>query len=434
MQKQPQSYDYYPRIVRSNSQVVITIRALYDHVRFISGETYTARLVPAEGAFGLEGWQDFPQQNVSPNGNELCIPCTFAGEQEYALLLERGEQLVGDFRLYALDPDLFERRPYKGDMHMHSHRSDGKESPAYVAASCRQIGLDFMALTDHRQYAPSMEAIEAFRGLNIDLRIYPGEEVHPPALHGHPVRAHMVNFGGSFSVNDLFESEAYSQEVQAIANRLTNLPEGTAAFPVAACEWVFDKIRQGGGLGIFCHPYWFSRHSYDISQGFTNAMFERQPYDALEVIGGYHRHEVESNTLQVARYHEERARGRRIPIVGVSDSHGCNPDDLFGWYYTIVFAASTDLPDLIGSIKNLYSVAVEAIAGETARAYGPFRLVRYAQFLMREIFPQHDALCLEEGRLMLAHAAGDSSAAVALSRLRGRTQSLYNHWWESPGS
>jgi len=434
MQKQPQSFDVYPRIVRSNSQTVITIRALYDHVQFVSGETYTARLVPAEGAFGLEGWQDFSQQEVVPNEHELRIPCIFAGEQEYVLLLDRGEQLVGDFRLYALEPDLFDRKPYKGDMHMHSHRSDGKESPAYVAASCRLIGLDFMALTDHRQYTPSLEAIEAFRGLEIDLRIYPGEEVHPPAMYGHPVRAHMVNFGGSFSVNELFESKAYAQEVQAIADQLTNLPEGTAAYPVAACEWVFDKIRAGGGLGIFCHPYWFSRHSYDITQRFTNVMFERQRYDALEVIGGYHRYEVESNTLQVARYHEERARGRRIPIVGVSDSHGCNPDDLFGWYYTIVFAASTNLPELIGAIKDLYSVAVEAIAGETARAYGPFRLVRYAQFLMREVFPQHDALCLEEGRLMLAHAAGDSSAAEALAKLRGRTQSLYNHWWESPGS
>ena len=428
---QTRSYDYYPRIVRSGSRAVITIRALAgrgssDRAWFDPNETYTARLVPAEGANGLEGWLAFPRQEVAPSHDELRVPCVFAGEQEYVLLIEAGDRLVGDFRIFALEPDLFARRPYKGDMHMHTDRSDGKEPPAYVAAACRQIGLDFMAITDHRQYQPSLEGIEAFEGVDIDLRIYPGEEVHPPQ-----VRAHMVNFGGSFSVNALFADEAFSREVKARVGDLKDLPDSVAAYPVAACEWVFDKIREGGGLGIFCHPYWFSKHSYDISGVFTDVMLERQRYDALEVIGGYHRHEVESNTLQVARYHEERARGKHIPIVGVSDSHGCNPDDLFGWYYSIVFASSNDLPDLIGAIKDLYSVAVEAIKGETARAYGPFRLVRYAQFLMREIFPQHDELCVEEGRLMLAHTNGDAGAPDALRMLRGRTQSLYNHWWES---
>lgn len=427
MSKQTRSYDHFPRIVRSGSQAVITIRALHDRAPFEPNEPYTARLVPAEGANGLEGWSAFPQQEVTPNDGELRIPCSFDGEQEYVLLLEQGEQLVGDFRIFALEPDLFARRPYKGDMHMHTDRSDGKEPPAYVAAACRQIGLDFMAITDHRQYKPSLEAIEAFQGVEIDLRIYPGEEVHPPH-----VRAHMVNFGGSFSVNTTFGRKSYASEVDEIADRFRGLPDGVSAYQVAACEWVFDRIREGGGLGIFCHPYWFSRHSYDISGAFTDVMLDRQAYDALEVIGGYHRYEVESNTLQVARYHEERAKGKRIPIVGVSDSHGCDPDDLFGWYYTIVFAPSDDLPDLIGAIKDLYSVAVEAIAGETARAYGPFRLVRYAQFLMREVFPEHDTLCEEEGRMMLAHTQGDPSAPDAIRLLRGRVHSLYNHWWGRP--
>jgi hypothetical protein len=135
----------------------------------------------------------------------------------------------------------------------------------------------------------------------------------------------------------------------------------------------------------------------------------------------------------VARYHEERARGKRIPIVGVSDSHGCDPEDLFGWYYTIVFAPSNDLPALVGAIKDLFSVAVEALPGQPARAYGPYRLVRYAQFLLRELFPRHDALCAEEGRLMLAHAAGEAQDN-ALASLRGRTQALYQHGWAQSGS
>ncbi len=59
--------------------------------------------------------------------------------------------------------------------------------------------------------------------------------------------------------------------------------------------------------------------------------------------------------------------------------------------------------------------------------------MRYAQFLLREVLPQHDALCLEEGRLMLAHAAGDPQAAAALSALQGRTARLYDHLWAGDG-
>jgi hypothetical protein len=79
----------------------------------------------------------------------------------------------------------------------------------------------------------------------------------------------------------------------------------------------------------------------------------------------------------------------------------------------------------------LYSVAVEAVPGETPRAYGPFRLVKFALFLMREVFPHHDALCVEEGRLMLAHLAGDPEAVFALSRLHGRTTALLERFWAS---
>ena len=88
-----------------------------------------------------------------------------------------------------------------------------------------------------------------------------------------------------------------------------------------------------------------------------------------------------SNTLQVARYYEERAKSNEIPIVGVSDAHGCETGSLFGWYYTIVFSPTLEHADLVTSIKDLFSVAVEAIPGESVRAYGPFRLVKYALFL-----------------------------------------------------
>lgn len=424
MGKELKAYDIFPRITRAHSKVTLTIRPLFDHVHFQPGQVYALALVPAEGVTGQVTWTAKDFQTLVPENNELKISCQFEGEQEYILLLVCEGKVLAEFRLFALEDDLFERRPFKGDFHMHTHHSDGKESPAYVAASCRRIGLDFMAITDHRQYAPSLEAIQAFSPVKSDFRIYPGEEVHPPE---NPV--HILNFGGSFSVNELFKENSYQAEVQTIANQLSDFPQGVDRYTYASCAWCYQKIREGGGLGVFCHPYWLSQHRYDVPVYLTDLLFERQPYDALEVIGGYHHFEVESNMLQVARYHEERSKGKLIPIVGVSDSHGCETGSLFGWYYTVVFAQSTDLPDLVRNIKDLYSVAVEALPGETARAHGPFRLVRYTQFLLREVFPAHDDLCLEEGRLMLAYAAGDSQAADTLGALSRRTKQLYDHWW-----
>ena len=144
---------------------------------------------------------------------------------------------------------------------------------------------------------------------------------------------------------------------------------------------------------------------------------------------------MDSNTLQVARYHEERAKGKPIPLVGVSDAHGCERDPYrstwidLGWFYTIVFSPTLDLTDLVESVKDLYSIAVEAMPGECVCAYGPFRLVKYALFLLREVMPQPDELCVEEGRLMLRHLARDTSASQPLHALAGRTAALLERYW-----
>ena len=115
--------------------------------------------------------------------------------------------------------------------------------------------------------------------------------------------------------------------------------------------------------------------------------------------------------------------------MGVSDAHGCERGELFGWYFTIVFSPSPRLDDLAASIRDLCSVAVEALPGAPVRVHGPMRLVKFAHFLLREYFPSHDALCREEGEAMLAHLAGDGGARDALASLQGRTLGLHRRLW-----
>ena len=99
------------------------------------------------------------------------------------------------------------RKPYRGDLHMHTCRSDGTESPAVVAANYRALGYDFLAITDHHRYYPSLEAMEAFSGLKTGYTLLPGEEVHLP---GNPV--HIVNFAGRYSVNGLLTCKEQYKE------------------------------------------------------------------------------------------------------------------------------------------------------------------------------------------------------------------------------
>ncbi len=426
-------FDVYPKIVRAGHTTTITIRPLFDY-NFDMREGasgYRLAIYPASGLIGQTTWTEVAHPLLRRVEGGFQAQYEFASEQEYVFHVEvvstdQKITQVGEFRVYALADDLFNRRPFKGDLHLHSRRSDGEESPAYVAGACRRIGMDFMAVTDHRRYAPSLEALQAFADVEIDLRIFPGEEIHPPE---NPV--HIVNFGGRFSISDLLTegAETYDSEVKALVATLS-FPPGVDPYSYASCVWCYNKIREAGGLGLLCHPYWFTRHRFDVPETLVSLLFERQPYDALEVVGGYHRFELESNVLQLARYHEEQARGKRIPVVGVSDAHGCEADELFGWYYTLVFAPSLELADLVGSIKDLYSVAIEALPGSMPCAHGPFRLVKYAQFLLREVLPQHDELCIEEGRLMLAHITGDERAAMVLRAYKGRTQTFYDHIWE----
>jgi hypothetical protein len=416
-------YHVFPKIVLSGRQTEIKITPRDAYAGFDPNLAYQVTLFPMESLDTDEWNWKGPTFPAYLQGQNLIFSTTFEGEQKIILAVETissGEvKPVGDFAVYAVNEDLYYRFPYKGDMHMHSHYSDGVESPPYVAAMCRKIGLDFMAVTDHSRYFPSIEAIQAFQELPVDLAIFPGEEVHPP---NNPV--HIVNFGGGFSINELFtKDETYRKEVALLQAAISEIPAGANPYWYASSLWCFDQIRLAGGLGIFCHPYWFANRMVRIPESLTSALLETQPYDALEVIGGYFRHESDSNMLQVVRYYTETARGKNIPIVGVSDAHGCHKD-LFGWYYTLVFSPSLELNDLVDSIKSGYSVAVEALPGELTHVYGPFRLVKLALFVLTELMPPHDELCAEEGSYMLAHLSGDASASEKLRLIHGRTKNL----------
>lgn len=426
-------FDVLPRVVPANQESTVEIVPLHEHAQFKESCTYELTYTPMLSLPQQGGWAAGTKRKLVPENGRIRITTFFEDEQEHSLLIEETcgdkKRTIGDFRVYSVAEDLYALRPYKGDFHMHSNRSDGVESPAYVAGACRRAGLHFMALTDHRFYPASIEAQNAFAGLPVDLRIYPGEEVHSP---DNPV--HIVNFGGNAGVTELYKEDetTYREQVAALMESLPPTPPEINRFRYAACNWVVDRIHERGGLAMLCHPYWVTGNRNNIEESLLNQFFETGIFDSLELISGDSREGIlknDINGLQVARYEEERARGRRIPVCGISDTHGVERSEGFGRYFTLCFAPSPELADLIAAIKDLRSVAVECPEGDIQRAYGPYRLVRYTHFLLREVLPQHDEMCFEEGRLMIQHAAGDASAAAKLALLQGQTAALYARCW-----
>ena len=448
MKTELHNYDIFPKVVSAGKKSQITIKPLGRHAEFKEEAKYKLSVCPLnEGAA-----ENYPERKnffefettPEPDG---CIrfEFDFFSEQQYYIRI-RNEELKFKLQLcaYAVAEDLCGRYPFRGDLHMHTSRSDGSQCPAVVCANYRKTGYDFLAITDHRRYYPSLEAIEAYKNAPIEFALIPGEEVHLPndSKNGRINDVHIVNFGGEYSINalisdnahvkevgidkkkrslsgncpDVMEKEDWWERIEAYAQSL-DMPETmnkTEKFAYGACSWIFEEIRKANGLGIYCHPYWIS-NVVQVPPEFSDYMMQERPFDAYEVLGG--ERYFEQNGFQVIQYYEDLAKGRKYPIVGSTDSH--NSVNSPGICSTVVFSPENERCALISSIKDFYSVALDTLSAER-RYVGSLRLVKYACFLNQEFFPLHDDLCYEEGRAMKDYACGVNGANKVLSAIYGR--------------
>ena len=415
-------YRVIPTLVRSGIEQTVTVYPIGEAKRFCDDTEYIVSFIPREvfTINRLYHQADWDTVTVRAQDGALSVTYTFADEQEWVISVTTAEDIEKkkaplEFFVYSLFDDLYERDPYLGDLHVHSCRSDGKEDPAVVAANYRREGFDFLALTDHKLWQPSDDMIKTYAGIPLGVKLFHGEEVHIPTS-----AIHMVNFGGSYSVNDLYRnnSEEIDAKIKADAEKLQPRDD-IHMLDLAYRKWITEEIRKAGGLSIVAHPHWICRQTYNMNRNTLDEIFEKDFYDAFELIGGNDAH---GNNLQTAFYSDQLAKGRRIPIVGSSDSHGTDPANYFCLGKTIVFAKDCELDTLCGAIKDTYSVAIEHRYGEEERVFGSYRLVTYARFLLDHYFPYHNEFCFEEGILMREYLLGDKQAGEALAAAAERTR------------
>lgn len=172
---------------------------------------------------------------------------------------------------------------YRGDSHLHTVHSDGKRTPAELAAAARAAGLDFITTTEHN----TTSAHGAFEGLwGDDLLIITGEEI--TTRNGHVVALGIAP--GTF----------IDWRYRARDNRFGQFAR---------------KIRQAGGLVIPAHP-----HGTCVG---CNWKFGFNEADAVEVWNADFGPDDEATVLEWDNTLVAAARGdgRWLPAVGNSDSH-----------------------------------------------------------------------------------------------------------------
>lgn len=169
---------------------------------------------------------------------------------------------------------------YRGELHAHSHHSDGLNPVSEVVAAARHYGLNFLSLTDHFTSAGWGE-LERLAGP--DLAVLKSLEVTGHAGH--------ANLQGLTRWVDPFVDPGN--------------PSGRTINDVA------DETRAQGGLFCVNHPFslMLGWRYYDLDWG---------KCDLLEV---YHHLTGSNNSAQLGLWDRLLSQGYRITGVGATDSH-----------------------------------------------------------------------------------------------------------------
>ena len=431
------SFDIYPKVIKVENEVILTITQKDNK---FEGE-YNVQIVPMnEGVhWAYPCRKNETYLKATAEKGELKLKYTFPDESEYLISISKDGKFIKELPVYAVNNDLWGRYPYVGDLHVHSTCSDGRQSVKQVVRNYRKNGYDFFALTDHGKYYPSTEAVEFAKKCGTDMAVFPGEEVHLNVTD-----IHIVNFGGKSSVNALLKTspqcnetktvpedsrtgEELMDEVMKIAQTI-DVPEGVEAKDVAACKWIFDRIREKEGIAIYAHPFW-RKPEYHVPVTLNDCILERRDFDAFEVLGG--ERYFDQNGLQVIKYYEFKEKGIDFPVVGSSDSHNVTDENRGALIArTVVLSRSLEYEDLKNAIlsKEHYSIPIDCRPHDFG-IVAPFRLATYVSFLLRCFFPIHDKLCSDEGDVIDECVKGNEDAFAEMNAFKGKTKELYKKYF-----
>ena len=364
------------------------------------------------------------------NGDNFELSVEFTKEGRYSICFfdtkkKNPHIAVGFIRIYALKDDLYALRPLKGDTHIHTTNSDGKNSPIEVALRCYEVGLDYQAISDHRNWKTSDDIKKQLGKYGTSMSFYHAEECHFAIAHIH-------NLGGTQGATDYINANKAEFD-RLVVDYIKTLPSDMPNHlktEVALVEVQCQIIRKLGGLAVLNHPYWYSGTRFNMNDESVEVLCARKNFDVFELVN-FGCKDI-SSSLSNAKYTELCKVGIEYPIIGTTDAHHVNKQ---GYGYTIAFTKSTKWSDVRDAILTHRSLAViDTEYGDcypNARErmmYGDRRLINYAHFLAKEYFPEHDKLIAEEGKALKEILdKGESEERLAkLNAISDKAKSLWD--------
>jgi hypothetical protein len=219
---------------------------------------------------------------------------------------------------------------YKGNLHTHTTRSDGRKDPEDVAREYRERGYDFLAITDHNIYADFKHLDRA------DFVMLPGMEINAPPQEGSDTEYHFLALPGTAGMRGNAALPPYEHDF-----RLELEPLHTSEYLQSVID---DAIRRGYWITLN-HPYW-SRVEYDQILALRNI-------SAIEVYN-FCSSVLENTGESFQCWDAVLRRGVRMLGTSADDAHHFFPEnsggyDAFGGY-VMVKAASLSLDDITAAL------------------------------------------------------------------------------------
>ncbi len=212
-------------------------------------------------------------------------------------------------------PSSLPGRFWKGNLHTHSTRSDGAQSPEDVCRRYREAGYDFMSLTDHFQPGFDYPIVDTrpFRTDNFTTII--GAELHTDETEFGNVW-HILAVG----LPDDFAHPGDDETAAAMAKR----------------------AMDAGAFVAVAHPAWYAITERDIDAiGLV---------DAIEVYNGIAiDHNNHPNSWQLTDI--VLGRGQRYNFCATDDHHGTQGRKDFGRGWVQVKSASLEPDALVAALK-----------------------------------------------------------------------------------
>jgi predicted metal-dependent phosphoesterase TrpH len=252
------------------------------------------------------------------------------------------------------------------DLHTHSSRSDGTDSPGDLVRAAAAARLDVVALTDHDNadgwaeassvaeevglaLVPGMEISCKHRGRGVHLLAYWPDPTHPDlarlldeVVRGRDDRMprmveRLRELGHDVTVEDVLTQAAGATSVgrphiadalvakglvadrdEAFARFLRNGGPAYVDRPAAPLEQAVRVVGQAGGVTVVAHPW--GRESAAVMQHEDLALLQDAGLTGIEVDHQDHDDEQRDQLRAIAR-------DLGLVVTGSSDHHGAGKDD-----------------------------------------------------------------------------------------------------------